>query len=62
MNFSPSESLLAYLIHYPGCWDTACYLTVHDALEEMFDDGNYDENGWQCTNEDCPHKEGVRAA
>lgn len=25
----------AKLIHYPECWDTAAYPTLHDALHEI---------------------------
>lgn len=60
MNNVP-ESLLSWVIHYPGCWDTACYWTVYDALEELSGSEILDDHGFQCTNEDCPHLIGKKS-
>lgn len=32
------ESRLADAIHYPACWDTACYTSVDEALREVYAD------------------------
>jgi hypothetical protein len=37
---------LAKAIHYPDCWDTACYDTLESALAEL-------AAGFFCTNDDC---------
>ena len=37
---------VASAIHYPDCWDTACYPTLASALSEMY--------AWfECSNDDC---------
>ena len=37
---------VAIAIHYPDCWDTACYPTLESALSEMY--------AWfECSNDDC---------
>ena len=43
------ECRIASSIHYPECWDTACYTSVDEALHEMY--------AWfKCTNDDCAQK------
>lgn len=37
----------AAAIHYPECWDTACYETLESALREI-----------GCNSDCCTHKEG----
>ena len=29
------RAIIAQLIHYPECWDTACYETMDDAIHEI---------------------------
>ena len=36
-------------IHYPDCWDTACYPTLRDAIKEI--------GSFKCTNDDCSQPE-----
>ena len=36
-------------IHYPDCWDTACYPTLRDAIKEI--------ESFKCTNDDCSQPE-----
>lgn len=45
------KELLAQAIHYPDCWDTACYETLDDALREM---GSL--KFFECTCDECPNK------
>lgn len=40
------ECRIAKAIHYPECWDTACYTTLESALAEVF-------AWWKCSNDDC---------
>lgn len=43
-----AEERLASAIHYPGCWDTTAYPTVHSALAEI-------STTFACSSEECPH-------
>lgn len=40
------ESILAKMIHYPECWDTAAYPDLYSALFESM-------VLWKCSNDDC---------
>ena len=37
MTQTTTRDKLAAQIHYPGCWDTAAYPTLEDAVYEIID-------------------------
>jgi len=54
---SPVQNLdrdeLAKILHYPDCWDTACYDTLESALYEVL---SCNPKIFVCTNDDCKQK------